>query len=77
MNSGLMFFPLPLVLLIGSLTFIIIVAPLEMLFMVTMIRLVEEPEVIRKFGSDYRKYMMRMPMFNLRWECLKQLLKNS
>jgi protein-S-isoprenylcysteine O-methyltransferase Ste14 len=77
MHLGLMFFPLSLALLIGSLTFIIIIAPLEMLFMVIMIKLVEEPEAIRKFGSDYRKYMMRVPMFNLRWRCLKQLLKNS
>jgi len=77
MHLGLLFFPLSLALLIGSLTFIILIAPLEMLFMVIMIRLVEEPEAIRKFGSDYRKYMKTVPMFNLRWKCLKQLLKNS
>lgn len=75
MHLGLMFFPMSLALLIGSLSFIVVIAPLEMVFMVMMIRWVEEPEAIGKFGPDYRGYMKRVPMFNLRWHCLNQLLK--
>ena len=75
MHLALMFFPLSLALIIGSPTFIIVIAPAEMIFMVIMIRLVEEPEAIRKFGSAYKEYMKQVPMFSFRRECLKQLLK--
>ena len=75
MHLGLMFFPLSVALLTGSFSFIFIIAPLEMLFMLIMIRLVEEPGAIRKFGTAYREYMKKVPMFDLRWKCLKQLLR--
>ncbi len=75
MHLGLMFFPLSLAFIIGSPSFIVIIAPLEMIFMVIMIRLVEEPEAIKKFGSAYREYMQHVPMFSFRLRCLNQLLK--
>lgn len=73
MHLGLLFFPWSGALILGSLSFILFIAPLEMLFMVLMIKLVEEPEAIRKFGDAYREYQKRVPMFSLRLSCLRQL----
>jgi len=75
MHFGLLFFPLSIALIIGSPTFIFIIAPLEMLFIGMMVKLVEEPEAIRKFGDTYQQYMEDVPMFSLRLECLRQLLE--
>ncbi len=75
MHLGLLFFPLSLALLLGSPTFIFLIAPLEMLLMVAMIKLLEEPEAIAKFGEAYRAYRRRVPMFNLRPACLRYLLQ--
>ena len=47
-----------------------------MLFMVVMIKLVEEPEAIRKFGDAYREYQKQVPMFNLRHVCWRQILND-
>lgn len=44
-----------------------------MLFIVIMIRLVEEPATIRKFGGDYLRYRHRVPMFSFRPACLKRV----
>ncbi|MCF2141741.1 MAG: isoprenylcysteine carboxylmethyltransferase family protein [Candidatus Lokiarchaeota archaeon] len=73
MHLGLLFFPFSFALLIGSPTFIIIIAPLEMLFILMLIKIVEEPEAIAKFGDDYLNYMKKVPMFNFRIKCLKYL----
>ena len=73
MHFGLLFFPWAVALLLGSPFFILVLAPLEMLFMLAMIKLVEEPGAIRKFGDEYREYMRRVPMFSLRRECWRQL----
>lgn len=75
MHLGLLFFPWSVALILGSPTFILIIAPLEMLFMVVMIKLVEEPEAIRKFGDTYREYQKQVPGFNLRPSCWRQMLK--
>lgn len=75
MHLGLLFFPLALALLIGSPTFILIISPGEMLLMLIMIKFVEEPGALKKFGDAYREYRKRVPMFNLKISCLKQLLQ--
>jgi len=75
MHFGLLFFPWSLALILGSPTFILIIAPLEMALMVLMIKLAEEPEAIRKFGDAYRHYQQQVPMFSLRRTCLYQLLE--
>ena len=73
MHFGLLFFPWSLALILGSPTFILMIAPLEMIFMIAMIKLVEEPEAIRKFGDAYRQYQKQVPMFSLRRACLRRL----
>jgi len=75
MHLGLFLFPLSLALLIGSPTFILVIAPMEAFFILTMVKLVEEPEAIAKFGDAYREYQQRTPMFNLHPDCLRLLLR--
>ncbi len=74
MHLGLLFFPLAFALIIGSVTFIIVIVPMEVVMMLILIKLVEEREAISKFGDDYIEYMKRVPMFNLSPRCLKLLL---
>lgn len=74
MHLGLFFFPLSFALLIGSPSFILIISPLEIIFMIIMIKLIEEPEAIAKFGDKYREYMKNVPAFCFKVECLKMLL---
>ena len=74
MYLGLFLFPFSLALLIGSPTFILLIAPAEVLFMLAMIRWVEEPGALAKFGDDYRAYQQQVPMFNLHRDCLRLLL---
>ena len=75
MHFGLLFFPLAFAFILGSPTFIMIVAPLETLFMIIMIKLMEEPEAIKKFGAEYKEYMKTTPGFCLRKECIKALFQ--
>ncbi len=74
MHMGLFLFPFVMAFLIGSLVFIVIIAPLEVLLMIIMIIFLEEPEAIAKFGDEYKEYMAEIPRFNLRTNCLKYLL---
>jgi len=76
MHFGLLFFPWSVALILGSPTFILVIAPLEMLFILIMIKLVEEPEVIRKFGDSYREYQKQVPGFNLCPDCWRQIVKD-
>ncbi len=73
MHLGLLFFPLAIALLVGSPSFILILAPLEMILMIVLIRYGEEPEAIRKFGEAYRAYQKQTPMFCFRPKCLRKL----
>ncbi len=75
MHQALIFFPLSFALLVGSPVFIFIIAPMEMLLMLIMIKLWEEPEAIKKFGDDYKQYMKKVPFFCFRSDCLEELLK--
>lgn len=74
MHLGLLFFPLSIALILGSPTFIFILAPMEMIIMIILIKLVEEREAIAKFGDAYRTYMQTTPMFSLRPECIRRML---
>jgi len=77
MHLGLLFFPLSFAFLIGSPSFILFIAPGEIIFMLIMIKLVEEPEAIRKFGKDYLEYKNQRPWFCFKMDCLKELLKEA
>ncbi len=76
MHLGLLFFPLGFAFIIGSPSFILLLAPLEIIFMLVMIKFVEEPEAIKKFGNDYKSYMIQVPWFCFRKECIKELFKD-
>lgn len=73
MHFGLLFFPLAWALMVGSVTFILIIAPIEMLLMILMIKLFEEKEALQKFGLQYMEYKKQTPFFTLKKECLQQL----
>jgi len=76
MHLGLLFFPLAVAFLIGSPSFILIIAPVEIIFMLIMIKLVEEPDTIRKFGDEYLEYKKQVPWFCFKMKCMKKLLEN-
>lgn len=73
MHFGLLFSPLSIALILGLPTFVLIIAPAEMIIILLLIKFVEEPQAIRKFGNDYKKYMEQVPFFSLKAECLRKL----
>jgi len=73
MLFGLMLLPLALAFLLGSPTFITVVAPLEMLFIALMVLIFEEMECRKKFGTSYEKYSHEVPMVCFKKSCLKEL----
>ncbi len=72
MHFGLIFFPLAFALLVGSPTFILFIAPLEMLLMLLLIKIYEEPHARKKFGPAYDDYKKRVPFFSIK--CLNELI---
>jgi len=77
MHLGLFLFPLALAFIVGSVSFIIIIAPLEIIVMIILIKLVEEPQAVRKFSEAYLQYREQVPMFSLRRKYLRALFANS
>ncbi len=77
MLFGLSFIPLSLALIIGSPTFIIFIAPSEMIFILIMVLIFEEAEAYKKFGEDYIKYKNSTPIFSKKIECYKKLFLSS
>jgi len=75
MHLGLMLFPFAIAFLLGSLSFILIIAPAEILLILIMIYLIEEPEAIKKFGNNYKNYKKRTPAFCIKLNCLKALIQ--
>ncbi len=75
MHLGLLFFPFAVAFMAGSPAFILVIAPAEALFMLLMIKWVEEPEALRKFGEAYRLYRKETPGFCLKKACLKALFQ--
>ena len=77
MLFGLTLLPLGWGLLLGSPTFIMVIAPLEMLFIIVMVIIFEEMEVHRKFGEAYKVYRQKVPMVSFRRKCLKKLFQKG
>ena len=76
MLFGLTLLPIGWALLLGSPTFIMLIAPLEMLFIIVMVIIFEEMEVKRKFGEGYKAYSKEVPMVSFKSKCLRKLFKN-
>ena len=76
MHLALFFFPLAFGLIVGSVSFALFIWPLEVLLMLFLIKRVEEPEALAKFGDAYRRYMEEVPAFNLSRDCLRRLLSD-
>jgi len=74
MHFGLLFFPLAFALLLGSPVFIMFLAPLEMIFILLMIKWVEEPQAYKKYGKAYLDYKKKVPFFSFNPSCISQLL---
>ena len=77
MLFGLTLLPLGWALLLGSPTFITIIAPLEMLFIVFMVTVFEEMEVKRKFTYAYEAYRQKVPMVSFKVACLRMLFEKK
>ncbi len=77
MLFGLTLLPLGWALLLGSPTFITLVAPLEMFFIVVMVIVFEEMEVKQKFADAYVRYRQKVPMVSFKWKCMKELFKSK
>ncbi len=75
MLFGLTLLPLGWALLLGSPTFITIIAPLEMIFIIFMVIVFEEMEVKKKFTQEYKTYQQTVPMVSFKRNCLKELFK--
>ncbi len=77
MHLGLMLFPFSFAFLLGSPVFILFVAPAEIILILIMIKLIEEPGAVKKFNGEYIAYMKRTPGFCFRKECLKELFRDD
>ena len=77
MHLGLFLFPLSFAFLVASPSFILIISPIEILLMLILIKTIEEPEAISKFGDKYIKYKKQAPFFCFKLKCLKELLRCS
>jgi protein-S-isoprenylcysteine O-methyltransferase Ste14 len=75
MLFGLTLLPLGWAFLLGSPTFILYIAPLEMLFIIGMVLVFEEMEIKRKFQKEYLSYKKEVPMVTWDRKCLKLLFK--
>ena len=75
MLFGLTLLPLGWALLLGLPTFITLIAPLEMLFIVFMVMVFEEMEVKRKFGDKYKAYAKKVPMVSFKRSCLRRVFR--
>ncbi len=73
MLFGLMLIPPGLAFLVGSPTFILLIAPLELLFIALMTLIFEEMECRIKFGKAYKTYAQKVPMVCIKKSCLKEL----
>jgi protein-S-isoprenylcysteine O-methyltransferase Ste14 len=49
--------------LFGSISLLLVFAPLFIMINVWELRKVEEPELMKRLGKDYAEYRARVPMF--------------
>lgn len=75
MYFGLLFLPMAIALILGSPTFILVIAPAEIILILILVRLFEEPLAFKKYGSDYKTYARYTPKFCFKKRCLNALFK--
>jgi len=75
MLYGLTLLPIGWALLLGSPTFITIIAPLEILFIIFMVSVFEEKEVKKKFPDEHEAYKQKVPLISFKRSCLVRLFK--
>lgn len=75
MHLGLLLFPFAFAFLTGSPSFVLMIAPAETILILLLIKWIEEPEAIRKFGTEYLNYMHHTPWFCFKRDCLRELFK--
>ena len=73
MLMGLSLLPLALAFIIGSPSFILVIAPIEALFIAVMVLTLEEMECRAKFGREYEEYAENVPSVCFDRECLEML----
>ncbi len=73
MLFGLMLLPLGVALLIGSVTYILVTAPVEAVVIFVLMIIFDEKEAEYKFGEEYRKYREKTQVFPKNKECWKKL----
>ncbi len=73
MLLGLTLLPLAIAFLTGLVSAIVLIAPLEMIFIIVMVLTLEERECRVKFGNEYIEYASKVPPVCLKTECLKEL----
>ncbi len=62
-HTGIMLFIIGFGLLLGSMSFVLVIAPILVSLVIIFVIKVEEPEAIRKFGEAYVEYSRRVPRF--------------
>ncbi len=73
MLFGLSLVPIAFALIVGSPTFITVIAPLETIFIIFMVLTLEEAECKKKFSKAYLEYKKKTPIFPKTKECFKKL----
>ncbi len=71
MHLGLLLLPESIGLMMGSPSFIFIIAPIIMILIIIITKIVDEKEAEKIFGEEYIKYKKEVPMFSLSPACLK------
>jgi len=77
MHFGLLLLPWSVAFLLGSPSFIMVIAPLETVLITAMVKWLEERQAVRKFGEAYVAYRARVPFFTLRPACLRALFGSA
>jgi protein-S-isoprenylcysteine O-methyltransferase Ste14 len=77
MLMGLAMLPIAEALVVGSVSYMLFIAPFVSIIVVILSLTYEERECRRKFGEEYDEYASRVPPFCLSGECIRALFFGS
>ncbi len=77
MLFGLVLLPLALALLMGSPSFIFLIAPIEGVIIALLMIIFDEMESRMKFGKEFEEYRKKTPIFPRTTKCYKKLFIDS